>query len=437
MSTTVGDTRSARLRTVGARAQGALPTARVAAFAGAQADASKATGAIGLSLVTVSGALADWAEALETAQQAVRGASQRHEKAETSWRRARSLGEPDLQQQYHQDMVDESDTADRAHRTLDDARRRAVAALRGEVDLWVPDQSSLSPVKAWQRAAVGAAPASLTLDAGKLLEAYRDPDVELAQATLTHAIKGGTKGYQLYSVLNYLRAPALARKAEQKYLEARNVYQALKGAAPDLSDPAVYKAYLKAERAALKGYMSDAPAEVRRAQWLYKQSRGLLGDVKALERLRTLNPSLSTAEIVGTAGRFDKLTRPLRALSPLAGKVLGPLGVVTGGIDVYTAITDHSMATDDRVALGVGGAATAIGGGATALMAFGLVATGPVGLTVVAVAGVVAVGAWVYQNREAIADGAKKVGGAIASGAKAVGGAVADGAKKVWKGLFG
>jgi hypothetical protein len=437
LTRTVGETRADRLRALAGQAEGALPTARVAAFAGARADASQATGAVGLSLVTVGDALADWAEALETAQETIRDAGRRHSDAEVQWRRARSLGDQELQHEHHQDMLRETTTADRAQGALDDARRRAVTALRGEVDLWVPDTSSLSPVKAWERAAVGALPAGLTLPAETLWDAYRNPDVTLAQGVVTHAVKGATKGYQVYNVLNYLRAPALTAKSEKKYLEARNIYQALKGAAPDLGNPAVYKTYLAAERDVLKAFVSTSPAEVRQAQWLYKQSRGLLGDARALERLQTLNPALSTAEIVGTAGRFERLARPLRALSPLAAKVLGPVGVVTGGLDVYTAVTDDSMATDDRVARGVGGAATVVGAGATTLMAFGLIATGPVGLTVVAVAGVIAVGAWVYENREAIADGAKKVGGAIADGAKAVGGAVADGATKIWKGLFG
>lgn len=435
---TVGETRSERLRSLGTRAASALPAARVAAFAGGRADAGKATDAVGLSLVTVGGAIADWAAALEEAQQAVRGASSRHAHAQTLWRRARSTGEAELERQYHQDMRDETTAADRAHGALDETRRRVVSTLRGEVDLWVPDApSTIAPVTAWQRAAVGAAPTAFTLDPQALWDAYKNPDTQLAKDVVTKAIKGATKGYQVYGVLNYVRAPSLATKAESKFLEARNVYQALKGNAPDLSDPKVYKAYLKAERGMLKAYVSNNPAEVRQAQWLFKRSRGLLGDMRALENARRFHPGLSTPEIMGRAGRFDRLMRPVRAATPVLSKVLGPLGVVGGTYDMYTAVTDPDLQTDDRAARFVGGAATAVGGAVTTAMAFGVIATGPVGLTVVAVAGVVAVGAWVYENREAIAEGAKKVAGAVADGAKKVGGALADGAKKVWKGLFG
>lgn len=438
LSSTVGETRTDRLRTLGARAQAALPSGRVAAFAGAQGDATKATNAIGLSLVTVGGAIADWAAALEDAQQTVRDASSRHTHAQTLWRRARSTGEQELEQQYHQDMRDETTTAERAHGTLDETRRRVLTTLRGEVDLWVPDApGSLQPVQAWQRAAVGAAPTAFTLNPQDLWDAYKNPDTQLAKDVVTKAIKGATKGYQVYGVLNYVRAPSLAAKAESKFLEARNVYQALKGSAPDLSDPKVYKAYLKAERGLLKAYVSNNPAEVRQAQWLFKRSRGLLGDMRALENARRFHPGLSTPEILGKAGRFDRLMRPVRAVTPLLSKVLGPLGVVGGAYDMYTAVTDPDLETDDRAARFVGGTATAVGGAVTTAMAFGVIATGPVGLTVVAVAGVVAVGCWAYENREAIAEGAKKIASTVTDGAKKLGDAVADGAKKVWKGLFG
>lgn len=437
LARTVGERRGDRLTSLGGTAESALPPARVAAFASARADAVKGTGAVGLSLTTVGSALGDWAAALETAQTTIRGAARRHAEAETAWRRARSLGEADLQELYRQDMVAEARTADGARSTLDEARRLALGALRGEIDLWVPDGGTLRPVEAWQRAAVGAAPARLALDPRALWDAYRNPDAQLAKDAVLKAVKGATKGYQLHNILTYVRAPGLTVRSERKFLEARNLYQAIKGSAPDLTNRSVYRSYLRAERAMLRAYVGNDSAAVRRAQILYKQARGLLGDARALQQVRTMNPGLTAAQVVGRPGRFDALARPLRALSPLAARVLGPLGVVTGGLDVHTAITDDSMDTDDRVARGVGGAATVVGGGATALMAFGVIATGPVGIGVVAVAGVVAVGSWVYENREAIAEGARKAGSAIASGAKKVGGAIAGGAKKAWKGLFG
>lgn len=436
-SSTVGETRTDRLRSLGGDAEGALPSARVPDFAGARADAVQGAGAVGLSLVTVGSALGDWAAALDAAQSAVRDASRRHDEAEAASRRAATSGDAVLQEEHRRDMAAETRAADRALGALDEARRRVLGALRGEVDLWVPDGGTLTPVTAWERAAVGAAPAAFALDPEQLAELYRNPDAQLAKDVVSKAVKGGLKGYQVYAAINYFRAPGLALKAERKYLEARNLYQALKGAAPDLSDPKVYKQYLKAERAMLKGFAGTDAADLRRAQWLFKRGRGLLGDARALENARRFYPGLTTPQIMGKLGRFDDLMRPMRAAAPMAAKVFGPLGVVGGGYDMYTAVTDPDLETDDRVARFTGGAAAAVGGAATTLMAFGVIATGPVGLTVVAVAGAVAVGAWVYENREAIAEGAKKVGSAIASGAEKVGDAVADGAKKVWKGLFG
>ncbi|GLY31547.1 hypothetical protein [Kineosporia sp. NBRC 101731] len=239
----------------------------------------------------------------------------------------------------------------------------------------------------------------------------------------------------------YGLAPSSAAPERAKYLENLRKYQALKGAAPDLSDPKVLKQYNKLEKDALKLYKKGAglPLDVRqaqldakRAQLLYKSLRKLKGDGPAMKELLKRYPALSEADVLGKVGRLDKLTRPLRTVSPVLAKVLGPVAVVSGGADIYSAITDTESATDNRVARGIGGGASIISGGAATLLAFGLV-SGPAMPVVVVGAGLVAAGAWAYENREAI-------GHALSSGADAVGdaaGKVGDGAKKLWKGMFG
>jgi hypothetical protein len=53
-------------------------------------------------------------------------------------------------------------------------------------------------------------------------------------------------------------------------------------------------------------------------------------------------------------------------------------------------------------------------------------AVAPVAVGVIAVAGVVAVGAWAYENRHEIAHAAERAGGTVVGGAK-----------RLWHGLFG
>jgi hypothetical protein len=435
LSTTIGDARSNRLTALGGQAVDALPAARVLAFAGPRSDAGKAASAVGMSLVTVGGALTDWAEALETAQTTIRSQASKHARAEESWRRARSAGDADLADQHHDDMVAATRAADHASAALADARRRVVGALNGEIDLWAPGAGSLGPVEAWRRAAVGNAPSGLALDANKLVEAYKNPEVALVQGAVLNAVKLGTKGYQLYGILKYLRAPGITLNAERKFQNAKLGYQAINSLA-NPTDPALAKAFASAEKALGKAIANDIPADLRQARWIYQQSSGFVGHATALERAAAFAPDASQAQIVANSGRFARLMQPIRPLMPIASKVLGPIGVGAGAYDIYTAFSDESLATDDAVARGIGGGATVVGGVLMTAMAFGVMVT-PVGLAVVAVAGVVAVGAWAYENREAIADAATKAADWVGDTAKDLGGDIADGATKVWKGLFG
>lgn len=439
---TVGETRSSALRSAGQDAAAGLPAARVAAFAGAQSDASRATGAIGVSLVAVGGALAAYADALQTAQQVVRSAATRYEDAQDLWRQARRTGEPELTERYREDMDRQARRAGTAQADLATARRRAAAALAEETEVWAPGAGSLAPVDAWQRATAAMLPPGASIDPGRLREIFSDPDANLVRETATNTIKGAAKAYALYGVVNYVRSPALSARAEARLLAARDLYQSIKGGAPDLADPKTYKAYLKAERLMLKAYASDNPADVLRARQHFKLVRGLRGDAIALRDVALRYPHLSPTQIKGPPGRFDRVLGPVRAAGPVVGRVMGPVSVLTGGYDVYTAVTDSTLDADDRAARALGGTASIVAGAVTTLVVVGAIAATPVTAAVIAVAGVVAVGAWVYENREAIADGARRLGSAIADSAvgdaaKKVGGAVADGATKVWKGLFG
>ncbi|MBT0768681.1 WXG100 family type VII secretion target [Kineosporia sp. J2-2] len=258
---------------------------------------------------------------------------------------------------------------------------------------------------------------------------------------LTGLAKKAGKVSMAVVLARYGLAPSSAVPERAQYLQALSKYQALKGASPDLSDPKVLKQYTKLEKDALKLYKKGAglPLDVRqsqldakRAQLLYKSLRKLKGDGPAMKELLKTFPKLSEADVLGKVGKLDKLTKPFRKVTPVMAKVAGPVAVVSGGADIYSAITDTESATDDRVARGIGGGASIISGGAATALAFGL-ASGPALPVVVVGAGLVAAGAWAYENREAI-------GHALSTGADAVGDAavvVGDSAKKLWKGMFG
>lgn len=258
---------------------------------------------------------------------------------------------------------------------------------------------------------------------------------------LTDLAKKAGKVSMAVVLARYGLAPSSAAVERAKYLANLRKYQALKGASPDLSDPKVLKEYTKLEKQALKLYkkgatlpldMRQGQLDAKRAQLWYKAQRKLKGDGPAMKELLKKYPKLTEADILGKVGKLDKLTKPLGGVSPVLAKAAGPLAVASGVADVYSAATDDTSATDDRLARGVGGVASVAGGTAATMIAFGL-ATGPFAPAVVVGAGLVAAGAYAYENREAI-------GHALSTGADAVGdaaGKVGDGAKKLWKGMFG
>lgn len=423
---TVVDTRASRLGTLRGEAAAKLPTARVAAFTGAADQARTATDAVGTSLVAVGGALADYAEALQTAQDTVRSARSGWDAAAAGMRDAHHLADTTAADSYRRDMSTQESLAQAAHSALTAARQRAASALSTETSVWLPDAGTLTPVEAWSRAAAEMVPAGVGLDPDALREAYDSDDLALAGGAVVKAFTTTLNVLTTSTLLKFLRAPGLARRAENGLAGALARYQALKGAGLDLTDPGNYREYLKAEREALKLWAAADPEAVNlaQAQREFSLIRGLLGDAKAVAQITakygvpgTLLPKVSLLETLKT---------PLYRTNPLLSRVLGPVSIGLGAYDVYGAVTDDSKPMGDRVARGVGGLATAIGGGTTTLMAVGLLGANPVGLGIVAVTGAVALGAWAYENREQVADTAKKVGTTVK-----------DTAKKVWKGLFG
>lgn len=114
----------------------------------------------------------------------------------------------------------------------------------------------------------------------------------------------------------------------------------------------------------------------------------------------------------------------MRTVGPLAGKVLGPLGVITGGIDLVSGLMEG-----DYLRAAGGGLGMLSGGLATAA-AFG-VALGPVGIGVMAVAGIAAAGIAVYQNWDAISGAVSDIGSGIAEGVGNVAEGIADGVGSV------
>lgn len=337
-------------------------------------------------------------------------------------------------------MTSQETRAGDAHHDLHSGATAARTVLSGELHVWVPNGAT-TPEQAWAAASNGILPAHLRIPADALKDAY-EKGKPLKDA-IANTVKTGLKGWQAKNLLDWMRAASISTKAEEEFAKAATAYQLLKGSNPNLSDAASYKQYLTLERDMLKRFSKSWPADALRSQKEYGFLRGLLGESQAMDRLKGLYPGLTEAEIAGTAGRFARLAGPLRAVSPWLGKVLAPVSIVAGGLDVYSAITDSSLSADTRVARGLGGAGGIAAGGATVLVMAGLISN-PVGWGIIIGGSVVALSAWAYENREAIRNGITWTGDKIADGAKTVahaasdfGNDVKDTAGKVWHGVFG
>ncbi|WP_134772022.1 hypothetical protein [Ornithinimicrobium flavum] len=432
LAETVGGTRSDRLAAISRSVVSGLPTARVPDYSGASGTVKDATQAVGMSFSTIARALGDYAEGLRTAQQRVTQASAAYGTAQDRWRMARSMGEEELAQDYQQAMTRERGSAEDARSDLAEAERRAAGTLSGEVDVWVPDLSSADPASAWAQASANLLPQDISIDPQELKDFYADIDPALVAGgqLLMKTVTSSLKGKQIYEVLSFARAAGLARRSEDKFLQARQAYQAIKGGAPGLSNRSVYRQYMKAERQMLKAYAGRNPADVRRAQQHYRWLRGMRGDARALEILqRKYYPHLPPRQITGPAPtRFAGVKGLMGKALPIFNKVMGPVAIITGGLDVYAAFTDDSQSTGHRWAQGAGGLATVAGGATTVLMVAGLVSN-PVGWAVLAGTGAVAVGTWAYRNWDTVTE----TGSKLWEGAKDVGSKVGG----FVKGLFG
>ena len=124
---------------------------------------------------------------------------------------------------------------------------------------------------------------------------------------------GGLKAYQGYNILQYVRSPGLARRAEDKFTRLRHRYHGIKGGAPDLSNPREYRRYLRAERKMLAAFRSADPADVKAAQRHFRWLCGLQGDSGALRSLQARYPALAPHQTRGPAGRLSRVTAPWRA----------------------------------------------------------------------------------------------------------------------------
>lgn len=413
LAETVGGTRSDRLAAISRSVVSGLPTARIPDYSDASGTARDATQAVGMSFSTIARALGDYAEGLRTAQQRVSEASTAYGTAQDQWRMARSMGEEELAQDYQQAMNRERGSAEDAHSDLADAEQKAAGTLSGEVDVWVPDLSSADPASAWAQASANLLPQNISIDPQALRELYAgiDPALVAGGQTILKTVGATFKGKQVYEVLSYARAGALARSTEDKFLKARQAYQSIKGGAPDLSRRGVYREYIRAERQMLKAYAGRNPSEIRQAQQHYRWLRGMRGDARALQVLQSKKyyPHLSPRQITGPAPtRFAGVKGLVGKGLPLFNRVMGPVGVVTGILDIRSAVFDDSQSTGHRWAQGVGGAATLAGGATTVLMVAGLVSN-PVGWAVLAGTGAVAIGTWTYRNWDTVKDTGKKL----------------------------
>lgn len=429
LAETVGGTRSDRLAAISRSVVSGLPTARIPDYSGASGTVKDATQAVGMSFSTIARALGDYAEGLRTAQQRVTQASEAYGTAQDRWRMARSMGEEELAQDYQQAMSRERGSAEDARSDLAEAERRAAGTLSGEVDVWVPDLSSADPASAWAQASANLLPQDISIDQQELKDFYADIDPALVAGgqLLMKTVTASLKGKQIYEVLSYARAAGLARRSEDKFLKARQAYQNIKGASPDLSNRSVYRQYMKAERQMLKAYAGRNPADVRRAQQLYRWLAGMRGESRALELVKN-RYGLPPRTITGPAPtRFAGVRGLVAKGLPLFNKVMGPVALVTGGLDVWSAATDDTQSTGHRWAQGVGGVATMVGGGTTVLMVAGLVSN-PIGWAVLGVSGAVAIGTWAYRNWDSVVDTGEK----LWEGAKDVGSKVGG----FVKGLF-
>lgn len=416
----VGGTRLDTLFSAGSSAEAALPTRRVADFQGLYQDGAGAMEEAAQVFSDVAAALADYADALETVQSAVDTANDGYAEAHDLWTLARNTGETEMESQARSDMSRHRGNAGDAQDTFDEAASRARSTLSGLATTWSPGGADSSAVDAWGAATAAILPQQVGLSGEQIQAIYNgETGPQVLVDAGKNVQKGLVNGWYAWQAISVGRDTAAYNRTRQAIVDTRGqgggARSRLKTLRREQGLAGAHRYYksmrrLQADRTAL-GH----------AQGRYPRAGGThhrYGEIRdGVARNRSTRPGALTR--LGNS----RIASGVRA----GGRLLAPLGAVTGGYDIYRAIRGgEGMSTTDRVVTGLGGAGGLAAGGLATAALIGGVALGPVGLGIIAVGGAVAAGAWIYENREAIGEAATTV----FNGAKDLG-------KKVWNGLFG
>lgn len=435
---TIAGTRLDSLISAAATAESALPRRRVDDFSAMRQDSATALEESGDVFDGVVGALADFADALETAQTDIDAASEDYQEALRLRRRAQEMGEDGLVTRYQGQMNRAHTRAENALTTYRTAESTARTELAGLASTWVPDGGSLSAVEAWERTAVSLIPSGIT-DAGSTLRDWYtngSPSPQSVQEVGQNLASLASSTYHGYGAIRIARNSAAYERIAQALRDSRGQGGGFRSSLKTQRRNAGLRSAHQYYRS-LRRYQSERTA-LRNAQARYPRGGGSFYGRDEIRNNARSNHRSGNPAVRGTPSRqpgaFGRLMNgPVGQAGRFVGRALGPVGAVSGVVDVGRAIFDTSMSTEDRVLTGVGGAGAAAAGGVATYALVAGAALGPVGLGVIAVGGAVAAGVWLYQNREAV----KEVGKKVWDGAKSVGKGAVDVGKKVWKGLFG
>lgn len=426
----IGGTRLDTLLTSSRKAAAALPTRRVADFAGLQQDSATALEESGQVFHDVAAALADYADALETAQRDIRAAATGSSRAREMLTLAQRMGEAEMEAQARRDLQRHREDAERAQGEFDAAESTARTTLTGLATTWSPDGATTSAVDSWADATAAILPLEVGLSPEEIramLDGESAPQVLVgAGKTLNKALSNGWYAWQAVSV-------GRDTAAYNRIVEALRVSRGEGGSA---------RAALKAQRRAdglaganryyqqMSRFQLDRTA-LRNAQGRYPRSSGTSFRYDEIRSgvPRNGSPATGWRAALARAGQSRVMTA-----ARAGGRLLAPLGAVTGAMDIYGAIRGgEGMSTTERVVQGLGGAGGLAAGGLATYALVAGAALGPVGLGIIAVGGAVAAGAWLYQNRKAVMD----AGRTVIDGAKDAFDGAKDIGEKVWNGLFG
>ncbi|OLT19046.1 hypothetical protein BJF80_13465 [Serinicoccus sp. CUA-874] len=426
----LADNVSNRMQTLATRRDAtltALPTRRVPDFRAASMDAATALEGGGLGITAVARQVRTYAESLDGTQTVVREVNRRVGSLEDQVSAARAVEDWDEVDRLRGETRRERGIGEDALDDFERARRQAINDLLAEADLWAPGSSSMVPVEAWVLASAAIVPADVGIDRRDLRKVWRAVDGDNSRMITQQATKAkaaGTRGWQLYQLGSYGRVARLNRNVEAQYAAARSVYTVAQGSPGDL------RGMVRAEKGlvrALNRLVAQPATRTSQAQRLYGLYESLVGKDKAWDLVHTRYPDVPGDSIRPLRSPvMTRINRITRAVGPVASRVMGPVSALMGGYDVITGVTDDSLPADVRTSRVIGGAGSLAAGAATTAIAFGLVAATPVGVAVIAVGSVAALGSWAYEPSEAIADTARNVGGAVV-----------DGTKKVWGWLSG